>query len=70
VSNVASRVLSGYGVAVMIDALTTIDPAVGVVAVPIVDLPEVPRFVVWRADERHEGLARLIDEVSPASPRR
>lgn len=69
-SNVASRVLSGYGVAVMIDALTTMDRDLGVVAVPIVDLPEVAQFVVWRPDERHEGLPRLIDELTGASRRR
>lgn len=69
-SNVASRVLSGFGVAVMIDSLTTIDPALGVAAIPIIDLPEISQMVVWRSDERHEGLPRLISELSPASPRR
>ncbi len=69
-SNVASRVLSGFGVAVTIEALTAIDPALGVVAVPIIDLPAIPQLVVWRTDERHEGLPRLIDELSPASRHR
>ncbi len=69
-SNVASRVLSGFGVAVMLEALTAIDADLGVVAVPIVDLPEVEQFVVWRDDERHEGLERLIDELSRTSRRR
>lgn len=69
-SNVASRVLSGFGVAVMLEALTGIDADLGVVAVPIVDLPEVEQFVTWRDDERHEGLERLIDELSRTSRRR
>jgi DNA-binding transcriptional LysR family regulator len=69
-SNVASRVLSGYGVAVMLGSLTSIDSDLGVVAVPIVDLPSIEQFVVWRSDERHEGLERLIDELSGPSRRR
>jgi DNA-binding transcriptional LysR family regulator len=60
---VAARVVSGFGVGVLLEAVARAQPVEGVCAVPLRDGPEIPRTLVWRADDRSELVGAFVAAV-------
>src|SRR5690606_31774521 len=61
---VAARVVSGFGVGVLLDVVAREGPVAGVCAVPLRDGPTLIRTLVWRADDRSELVGAFVDAVS------
>jgi hypothetical protein len=57
---VAARVMSGFGVGVVLETMAHTTRIEGVRAVPVHDGPIVSRTLVWRRDDRSELLGAFV----------
>jgi DNA-binding transcriptional LysR family regulator len=60
---VAARVMSGFGIGLLLEAVALAQPIAGVRAVPVRDGPYFERTLVWRADDRSELLGAFVGAV-------
>jgi DNA-binding transcriptional LysR family regulator len=60
---VAARVVSGFGIGVLLDTVARAQPIDGVHVVTLRDGPTVDRLLVWRRDDRSELLGAFVAAV-------